>query len=412
MRDFETAVTSMEDGIKIGRILGARQTKGVGIATDGEKVCILIADAIRLGVMFSGGTVYNYGEQNMPIMRSAVRFLRNDYGVYIHKEAAVDRSGVKIVLTDRYGIELSCEQLEVLLSNGKFELNSSAYSDMQDMINTIESGCEKNLSEFKTYYMRHIINSVKSKEFKVNFNITTSLRQVSEVLSGILSEFYSFMKPEYVNNYEFGGEITDGGDRIILKKSDGTELSEEQAVSVMTYVLLRDSGLRTFVLPETVSHAAEDAILKLGGNVIRASGGRRQRMEKMIEYGNNEQLMMEFDGVYAAVRILDFLNRYEVSFDSLVEHLPNVFKAEAEVELRNGNTEDIMRQIKRRYRGKETGSGSSIRIETEDGIALIVPKSAGNIIKIITEAESMEAAEEISTLFKNKIKSLAKDKTV
>lgn len=409
MKDFETAVTSIEDGIKIGRILGAKQTKGIGIATDGEKACVLIADAIKLGVMFSGGTVYNYGEQNMPIMRSAVRFLRNDYGVYIHKEGAVDRNGVKIVLTDRYGIELSYEQIEVLLSNGKFELDSLEYSDMQDMINTVESGCEKNLSEFKTYYMRHIINSVKSKEFKVNFNITTSLRQVSEVLSGILSEFYSFMNPEYVNNYEFGGEITNGGDKIILKKSDGTELSEEQAVSVMTYVLLRDSGLRTFVLPETVSHAAEDAILKLGGNVIRASGSRRQRMEKMIEYGNNEQLMMEFDGVYAAVRILDFLNRYEVSFDSLVDHLPNVFKAEAEVELRNKKTEDIMRRIKRRYHGKETGSGSSIRIETEDGIALIVPKNAGNIIKIITEAESMEAAEEISTLFKNKIKSLAKD---
>lgn len=409
MKDFETAVTSIEDGIKIGRILGTKQTKGIGIATDGEKACVLIADAIKLGVMFSGGTVYNYGEQNMPIMRSAVRFLRNDYGVYIYKEGAVDRNGVKIVLTDRYGIELSYEQIEVLLSNGKFELDSLEYSDMQDMINTVESGCEKNLSEFKTYYMRHIINSVKSKEFKVNFNITTGLRQVSEVLSGILSEFYSFMNPEYVNNYEFGGEITNGGDKIILKKSDGTELSEEQAVSVMTYVLLRDSGLRTFVLPETVSHAAEDAILELGGNVIRASGSRRQRMEKMIEYGNNEQLMMEFDGVYAAVRILDFLNRYEVSFDSLVDHLPNVFKAEAEVELQNKKTEDIMRQIKRRYHGKETGSGSSIRIETEDGIALIVPKSAGNIIKIITEAESMEAAEEISTLFKNKIKSLAKD---
>ncbi len=404
-RDYETIISTPEAGLKIGRILGEKQSRGIGIASDGEEASMLFAESVKVGIMFCGGTVYNYGEQNLPIMRSAVRFCRNDYGIYVHKSDAVDKDEIRIVMLDKYGIELSAEQTEVLM-------NHSDFSTSQNLIKSAKSGREKNLSEFKTYYIRHMMNNVRSREFKVNFQLTTSLKPVSEVLSDILSEFYSYMNRGFSDNYEFGGDITDGGDRIILKKSDGTELSEEQAISVMTYVLLRDSNVRTFVLPETVSHSVEDAILKLGGNVIRTEGGRRQRMEKMIEYGNEEQLMMEFDGVYAAVRILDFLNRFEISFDTLVEQLPNVFKAEAEIDLDNEKIEDIMRRIKRRYHGHETQSGSGIKIETGNGIAFVVPKGVSGIIKIITEAESMEAAEEISTLFKNKIKMLANDKTV
>lgn len=409
MKDYETTVSSPEEGLKIGKILGTKQERGIGIASDGDAASILFAEAVKIGVMFCGGTVYNYGEQNMPIMRSAIRFCRNDYGVYVHKSNAIDNDEIKIVLMDKYGIELSEEQIEVLMNYGDSSGNLSMLDDKTKLAETAEPGLEKRLSEFKTYYIRHMINNVKSREFKVNFHLTTSLKPVSEVLKEILGEFYSHMNPACADNYEFGGDITDGGDRIILKKSDGTELSEEQAISVMTYVLLRDSDVRTFILPETVSHSAEDAILKLGGNVIRTNGSRRQRMEKIIEYGNEEQLMMEFDGVYAAVRILDFLNRFEISFDMLVEHLPNVFKAEAEIDFGNKKIEELMKIIKRRYHGFESENGSSIRIETDGGIALIVPKSASGIIKIITEAESMEAAEEISTMFQDRIKMLAKN---
>ncbi len=412
MKDFETTVSTLEYGIKIGKILGSRQEKGVGIAFDGEKASRLFAEAIKIGIIFCGGTVYNYGEQNMPIMRSAVRFCRNDYGVYVHKSSAIDKEEIKIVLMDKYGIELSSEQTEVLINHGCAAENSGKASETSSVMKMIEAGSEKKLSEFKTYYIRHMINNVKSREFKVNFHLTTSLKPVSEVLNGILGEFYSYMNPECTGNYEFGGEITDGGDRIILEKSDGTRLSEEQAISVMTYVLLRDSNVRTFVLPESISRSAEDAILKLGGNVIRTDGGRRQRMEKMIEYGNQEQLMMEFDGVYAAVRILDFLNRFDISFDMLVEHLPNVFKAEAEIDFsdeKNNDIDKIMKRIRRKYHGSESENGRNIRIETDGGIALVVPKTSSNIIKIITEAESMEAAQEISAMFKDGIKMLVKN---
>ena len=124
------------------------------------------------------------------------------------------------------------------------------------------------------------------------------------------------IEPEALEKYEFSGIISENGEQINLYKSDGTELSREQILSVMIYVLLRDSSIRTFVVPDTISEYTETAILRLGGNVIRVSGGDSEIMEKIISSGSSRQMLMQFDGIYAAVKILDFLNRYDISFDS------------------------------------------------------------------------------------------------
>lgn len=395
---YETEILTPETAMKIGRILGARQSSGVGIGTDGDSGAEMIADAVKIGIKFCGGNVFDYGVQNLPIMRSAVRFCRNDYGVYISRTRAVDRDEISLVIMDKYGIELSREQTDVLFKHG-----------IEETVGGRKFGAEKKLSEFKTYYIRHMINSVKSREFKINFNLTTALKTVSEVLSEVLSEFYGCMKEGCADNYEFGGEIVDGGDRIILKRSDGEEITEEQALLVMTYVLLHDSSVRTFVLPESVSRAAEDAILKQGGNVIRTDGGRRQRMEKMIACGSAEQLMMEFDGVYAAVRILDFLNRFDRSFDALVDTLPKIFKAEAEIDC-GEDIDEIINRIKKSMKGTQQAESSGIKIQADSGIAVVVPMGTSGVIKVISEAESIEAAEEISADIKEKIKMIAKSK--
>ena len=58
--------------------------------------------------------------------------------------------------------------------------------------------------------------------------------------------------------------------------------------------------------------------------------------------------------------------------------------------------------------GSEMCIRDRIKIESNGTVTIVFPGSGNNILKIISESESMETAEEISTLFKNKIKTLAK----
>ena len=90
--------------------------------------------------------------------------------------------------------------------------------------------------------------------------------------------------------------------------------------------------------------------------MIRVSGGDFQEiMEKIISSGSSEQMLMQFDGIYAAVKILDFLNRYDISFDSLTMRL-QIFKAEAEVACGDEKqTENIIKSLKRQFKNNATG---------------------------------------------------------
>lgn len=139
--------------------------------------------------------------------------------------------------------------------------------------------------------MRHIINSIKSGTFNMNICLSTKSKTISEILKVVLDDLYSKIEPEALEKYEFSGIISENGEQINLYKSDGTELSREQILSVMIYVLLRDSSIRTFVVPDSISEYTETAILRLGGNVIRVSGCDSEIMEKIISSGSSEQML-------------------------------------------------------------------------------------------------------------------------
>ena len=105
--------------------------------------------------------------------------------------------------------------------------------------------------------------------------------------------------------------------------------------------------------------------------------------------------------------------------------MPQIFKAEAEVACGDEKQmENIIKSLKRQFKNNATILGDSdtddekgsdnnkksegIKIESNGTVTIVFPGSGNNILKIISESESMETAEEISTLFKNKIKTLAK----
>ena len=398
METHNTEGTAPIFWLKLGYAMGVSADK-VGVCRDGEEISRMAADAISLGAACAGAEIYNFGVQNLPITRSAVRFYKTEATAYA--SLSKDTNNLKITLLDSRGIQAAPEAL----LKGAEGVLSPDFAGFR-----ITPGKEaRDCSEFKEHYLREIINSVKSERFNINMCLSTKSKTVSEIIGTVLKELYPRLVPEARNKYAFRGSISLDGERLILERSDGSKLTQEQAQSVMVYVLLRDSETRTFVLPEYVSDYTEKAVLRLGGEVVRSGGDEGEMMSKMLEYGSGEQMLMQYDGVYAALKLLDFLNRFDVSFDSLCEHLPRIFKAEAEVECGADKARTILRSIKKQYgTSGNIINKNGLRIRTDGGVTLILPIDGG-IIRIISESESFEAAEEISTLFKNKIKTLAKD---
>lgn len=380
-------------GYAAGAVEAGGRAKRIGISSDSNSVSQLVMDTVRIGARCAGARVYNFGEQNLPIMREAVRFYKTDCGIYA---AAGESGSVDVLLLDASGAAMPKTEAERLAHCAETPIS----------LGISERGSEVELQEFKTHYMRNIINSVKSESFDSNICLTTQSETVSEIIERVLEELNSRLKPGAADKYAFKGEISGGGERLALFKQDGERLTDEQVLLIMIYVMLRDSDAGTFVLPSSVSESAEAAVLRLGGNVIRASDKRNEIMRKILECGSGEQLLMQFDGVYAAVRIFDFLNRFSISLSELCDRLPRIFKAECEIECTDGGV--LLDALK--GGSGEPGSvdgGVGVKYKTQGGVTVIVKTADGHRLKIISEAESMEAAEELTAIFKNKIKTLA-----
>lgn len=398
METHNTEKTAPFFWLRLGYAMGVCAEK-IGVCRDCEDISRLAADAIKLGAGFAGAKICDFGVQSLPITRSGARFHKTGATAY----AGFDKgtNSLKITLLDSRGIHVPPEKL----LRGGAEILSPDFSGFK-----ITPGPEpEDCGGYKSHYLREIINGIASEKFGINMCLSTKSKTVSDIIEAALKELYLRLDPKARGVYEFRGMISDDGERLALQRADGTYLGREQTLSLIIYVLLRDSDARTFVLPEYVSKQVEEAVLNWGGNVVRAEGDDGEVMAKILKHGSREQMLMQYDGIYAALKILDFLNRFDISFESLCDHLPRIFKAEAEVECGPERARDIMNSIKKKYGGADERRG--LRIAAEGGVTLIIPEGSG-VIRIISESESFEAAEEISALFKNKIKTLAKGETL
>ncbi len=395
METHNTEKTAPVFWLKLGYAMGVSD-KRIGICRDSEEMSRIAADAIKAGAECAGCEIYDLGIQNLPITRSAARFYKAGATAYA---AMPDGPGsLKITLLDGRGIQAAPEKL---LSRAA-EVMSRDFAGFK-----LKPGPEiKDCTSFKEHYLRELSGRVKSESFNINMCLSTKSKTVSEIIGTALKELYPRLKPEARDNYAFRGFIGADGERLSLERADGRRLTREQAFSVMVYVLLRDSEVRTFVLPDYVSKDTEAAILRLGGSVVRVGDDESEMMGKMLEFGGGEQMMMQYDGVYCAVKILDFLNRFGISFDSLCDHLPRIFKSEAKVECGAGRERSVLDSLREQYNAAGDPV-NGVRVKSGGGAVLIIPLKDGTI-RIISESTSIEAAEEISTLFKNKIKTLAK----
>lgn len=387
--------------LKLGYAMGCSAGR-VGVCRDDEAVSEIAAEALRLGAECAGAEIYDFGIQNLPITRNAVRFYKIEAGSYI--SLMKEENKLNIDLLDSRGMRTAPETLfgdaaaalEPGFSGFKIRLGSKI----------------RDKSDFKSHYLREMINSVKSERLRINMCLSTKSKTLSGIIETVLKELYPKVELGARDTYEFRGSISDDGEELTLLKSDGDPLNKEQTMSMIIYILLRDSSVRTFVLPDYVSEYTEDAILKLGGNVVRCGADDNEFMDKILTYGSSEQMLMQFDGLYAALKILDFLNRFDLSFDTLCDHLPRIFKAEAEVKCETGKTGSVLRAIKQQYGGAwQKNNKNALKIEADGGVAIILPEKGG-IIKIISESTSFEAAEEISAVFKNNVKTLANNQTL
>ena len=377
-----------EFAAKLGAALGSMlRWSRIALSHDMSPACEMLMAALEAGLKSTGAQVYLFGEQSLPITRSGILYYRLDGGVHLNMIKVDDEYYPEIEFIDSKGITFDFEQKKQL---------EDIFAD-EDLVRCepIDIAAAVRLDNYKFYYAQEILNSLKSRNFHFNMEVRTKSETVSELLELLLSEIEKLVG-ERNEKKEFWAEISENGESLTLFTSDGRQLSQEQCFAVMAMVLLNNTDCRNIVLPVTSSDALKTMIELNGGNVILSGASAAEFMKQILAKGSSEQFRLCFDGIYAAIAILDYLNRHKVSFDRLIEKIPQIHKQEEEITCPEDKKGLVISGIIEKYKDTQARVADGVKIYHNDGWVLILPEKSRHYIKIITEGISTETAKELS----------------
>lgn len=384
---------------KLGSAVGTMFHKQkIGVSYDSAPICDVLSHAFISGLISTGAKVFNFGEQTTPMTRMGVVYYNLSVGIHISQKGA--DSGF-------------CPEIEFIEKNGMWFTEKSEKALEKTFFNNIFVRADiKNfqkctpLKEYKLFYIQKILNGIKSNYFDKNIEIRATSETISEILELLLDEIE--LRTQYDAKKEFLSDISFNGEKIKLYKSDGQMLNDSQLLSLLSVVMLEHLGCREIVLPVSAPTGLEKLISSSGATIIKCGTTDKDFMNTIIENNLFLQFQMCFDGIFSVITILDYLNINNISFDDLVESLPQCIHHKSEVECPESRKTSIIKHLQTKFKHNEMDTTDGLKIYQNDGWVLIIPERYRHYIKIITEADSMETADEISNIFINQIKKLAK----
>jgi mannose-1-phosphate guanylyltransferase/phosphomannomutase len=416
---------------KLGAAYGAIfKEKGiVGISCDNNPASKMIKLAFIAGILTTGIKVNDFGEMLLPIARSAIRFYNTDGGIHI-ATSRYDSDRLYIDIMDSNGCNISRgleRKIENIFIREDF---SRCEGDCIEDINFVQN--------YSSFYLRNIINSVKSKklEYKIVLNIKSTY--VAEMMKDLLTKlgckielldlklvnikinktsmtaddvnfFTSYVK---MGNFDLGVSIEDFSEKLMLVDDKGRIITEDMYMALISIMLFKSVKGGTVVVPISASHIVEKIAEENNGKVIRTKTSTQDIMYKLMgnseEEGMLEQFTLHFDAIAGVVKILDFMSQNNYKLSDIVDMIPAFHMDKKEVECPWNAKGKVIRQIIQEQPGNMIETMEGVKIYNDDGWVLILPDAELPVCKVISESHSQEFAEELSSFYADKIREISR----
>jgi len=121
-------------------------------------------------------------------------------------------------------------------------------------------------------------------------------------------------------------------------------------------------------------------------------------LKALQKSGGDLQFKLLFDGIFAAIKILDFLNLNNITMEQALGRLPAAHKREVEVNVANENKGRLIKELINQYRNQKIETTEGVKIYQNGGWVLVVPARDRGVCKIIAEGDSEEFAAELRRL--------------
>ena len=215
---------------------------------------------------------------------------------------------------------------------------------------------------------------------------------------------------------DIGFAVDPDVDRLAIVSEKGKPLGEEYTlVTAINYVLGKKDG--AIVVNASVTQAVDDLAAKYNTEVFRTKVGEIHVSKKMKRVkaaiggeGNGgvilPDLLMGRDASMGIALILQQLTEFSGTISELHQSLPQYFQSKNRIEIKDMDVSSILDEILKKHKKENIDKTDGIKIIWEDQWVHIRPSNTEPIIRIYSEAKSLEEADALSFKFINEIQDI------
>lgn len=393
--------------LRLGECVGTAADMGeIGISSDGTPSSAMLRDALAAGLLSTGASVRDFGEQPLPITRRGVAFYMMKGGVSINVSEDEGEEYAEITVIDEKGLDAG-EALRERLE-GHFEKGDFMRCDPKGVKE------REYLFEYKLYYLKNLINSTKREKASLDLLISCGAPWGRRLLTSAASDFDSKVSV-YSPVVSFGGKgesefaaavrkggfdagfITDSRcEKLTVVNCDGRIVSGEEYEALCALIIMKKYPSPTVYVPVTASEAIETLGEKYGAKVVRTKSAQYEIMEKLSggEDYLSDQFTLRFDAVGAVIKILDFISSFDTNLTELLSLLPSISMTGTEIALPPEEIENALKRIKK-LAGAEKESVEGVKITFDKGWVVVIPDAYKNVCRVVSEGRTEEFAREL-----------------
>ena len=210
------------------------------------------------------------------------------------------------------------------------------------------------------------------------------------------------------------------GDRMMPVGSDGAMLEPDRVLAAYAGYAVERSGGGVVVTHVGASMSVEDVVEAVGGRVVRTPVGDAFVTEAMMKHGavfGGEpvgawvfpEVHMCPDGVLSALKLLEALGETETTLEEFIGPTPTYPIGRAKLECPNHLKHETMKALSEGYMDsfkgvKDVSTVDGVRLEVEEGWALVRPSGTEPLIRVTVEGRSREDMEALMLRAKGLVK--------
>lgn len=365
------AKLNTETCVRLGAAVGStRNGKKTGIGFDGSKSAMSMQMAMMSGLIGAGSSVWSFGECFEAQLNFLVNICGLSAGLFV-----CGRNGREIKICGEGGLSIP-RNFERSIESGmsKCEFHETEESEMKEI---------SDMASVKQLYKQELMKRAPYGLSGIRVTVESENDSILSLMKNLLEKL---------------GAEEDGEFRLIIDRSgtklyavvSGERISYEKLLAVCCFNEMKNG--RDIAVPYDAPMFLDELAHIYSRKVYRYLSTPADNSDSPARRLAAKQVFVR-DALFLSVKLLSIIKERECSIKDLLNELPEKYIASktVSIDFSPANLASLVGQEDVDFKNSLEG----IRLIRSSGKLLIVPERSGDEVKILAEADTMEAANEL-----------------